>query len=156
MQIYNVDETGVMIVHKVGKMVAEVGWRVWSITSAEKGKTHTCVSPSGVSLPPLLIYPRKKAVPDDLRAGAVPGTMFQSSENGWINQDIYMKWLPPARPVLLIEYEHASHISMEVIELACTNNVHLFCLPAHTTHILQPLDVGIFKSFNSLPTVCVI
>ena len=57
----------------------------------------------------------------------------------------YMKWfqfflksIPPARPVLLIEDGHASHISMEVIELARTNNVHLLCLPAHTTHILQP------------------
>ena len=158
MQIYNVDETGVTIVHKVGKVVAEVGRRVWSITSAEKGKTHTvlsCVSASGVSLPPLLIYLRKRAVPDNLRAGAVPGTMLQSSENGWINQDIYMKWfqfflksIPPARPVLLIEDGHASHISMEVIELAHTNNVHLLCLPAHSTHILQPLDVGILKSFK--------
>ena len=27
--------------------------------------------------------------------------------------------------------------------------VHLLCLPAHTTHILQPLDVGVFKSFKS-------
>ena len=36
-----------------------------------------------------------------------------------------------------------------LIELARENNVHLLCLPAHTTHILQPLDVGVFKSFKS-------
>ena len=41
------------------------------------------------------------------------------------------------------------HISIELIELASANNVHLLCLPAHTTHILQPLDVGVFKSFKS-------
>ena len=36
---------------------------IYSITSAEKGHTHTvvsCVSASGVALPPLMIYPRKK------------------------------------------------------------------------------------------------
>lgn len=61
----------------------------------------------------------------------------------------FLKSIPPARPVLLIEDGHASHISMEVIELARANDVHLLCLPAHNTHILQPLDVGVFKSFKT-------
>ena len=25
----------------------------------------------------------------------------------------------------------------------------MLCIPAHTTHILQPLDVGVFKCFKS-------
>lgn len=29
------------------------------------------------------------------------------------------------------------------------NEVHLLCLPSHTSHVLQPLDVGVFKSFKS-------
>ena len=160
MLIYNVDETGVSVVHKPGKLIAEVGRRnVWSITSAEKGKTHTimsCVSASGFVLPPMMIYPRKGLVPDHLKEGAVPGTMFKSSESGWITKELYMEWfhfflesIPPARPVLLIEDGHASHISIEVIKLARENDVHLLCLPAHTTHILQPLDVGVFKSFKA-------
>jgi hypothetical protein len=28
------------------------------------------------------------------------------------------------------------------------NDVHLLCLPSHTTHVLQPLDVGMFSSFK--------
>lgn len=159
MQIFNIDETGVSVVHKPGKVVAEVGRRVWSLTSAERGKTHTvvtCISASGFVLPPCLIYPRKKAVPDNFRDGAVPGTLFRSTENGWINQQVYLEWfqwfitvIPPARPVLLIEDGHGSHISIELIELARANNVYLLCLPAHTTHILQPLDIGVFKSFKT-------
>ena len=43
MQIFNIEETGVSVVHKVGKVVAEVGRRVWTITSGERGKTHTVV-----------------------------------------------------------------------------------------------------------------
>ena len=27
--------------------------------------------------------------------------------------------------------------------------MHILCLPSHTTHLLQPLDVGVFKSFKS-------
>jgi hypothetical protein len=31
-----------------------------------------------------------------------------------------------------------------MIETAMENNIHLFCLPSHTTHRLQPCDVGAF------------
>ena len=41
------------------------------------------------------------------------------------------------------------HISLEVIKLAQDNDVHLLCLPSHTTHILQPLDISVFKPFKS-------
>ena len=160
MQIFNCDETGVSIVHKPTKVIAELGRRnVYSIMSAERGKTHTvlsCVSASGVSLPPMMVYPRKRAVPDNCREGAIAGTVFASSENGWMNGELYLEWfkwflqnISPARPVLLVQDGHGSHISIELIELACSNNVHLLCLPAHTTHVLQPLDVGVFKSFKS-------
>lgn len=157
MLVYNGDETSVTIVHKPGKVVAQLGRRnVYSITSAERGKTHTifaCVSASGHVLPPLMVYPRKRSVPEDLKVGAVPNTLFRNSENGWINSEIYLQWLkffaeniPPTRPIVLIQDGHASHISIEVIEFARANGIYILCLPAHTTHILQPLDVGVFKS----------
>jgi hypothetical protein len=45
---------------------------------------------------------------------------------------------------LLIFDGHGSHLTEEIHALALENNIHLLCLPAHTTHKLQPLDVGIF------------
>ena len=33
--------------------------------------------------------------------------------------------------------------------MACANDVTLLYLPAHTSHFLQPLDVGVFKSFKT-------
>ena len=90
MQVYNIDETGISVVHKSGKVVSELGRKhVYSLTSGERGQTHTvvsCVSASGVVLPPLLIYPRKRAVPESLMSGALPGTVFKHSDNGWITQ----------------------------------------------------------------------
>ena len=44
---------------------------------------------------------------------------------------------------------HGTHMSIELIELARSSGVHLLCLPSHTTHVLQPLDVGVFKSFKN-------
>ena len=146
MQIYNADETGVNIVHKPGKVITEVSWKhMYSLTSAERGRNHTlvtCVNASGSALPPMLIYPRKKPVPGHYQEGAPPGSVFKTSENGWVNGEFYLEWLrfftqqiPPARPVLLVQDGHSSHLSIDLIELAHANDIHLLCLPAHTTHI---------------------
>ena len=80
MQIYNMDETGLSIVHKPGRVITQVGrCNVWAITSAEKGKTHTvltCASASGCALPPFMIYLQKQ-IADNLKVGAVPSTVLQ-------------------------------------------------------------------------------
>ena len=44
---------------------------------------------------------------------------------------------------------HNSHISIEVVLLAIKNYISLICLPPHSTHLLQPLDVGVFKSVKN-------
>ena len=51
------------------------------------------MSATGYVLPPMIIYPHKRAVPDKLKVGAVANTMFCNSENGWINADLYLEWL---------------------------------------------------------------
>lgn len=62
-QIFKSDETRVTIVHKPSKVVAHIGRRnVPSLTSADKGKTHTvlaCVSANGQVLLLFMVYRRK-------------------------------------------------------------------------------------------------
>ena len=43
---------------------------------------------------------------------------------------------------------HKSHLTLELTDLARKKDVILFCLPPHTTHTLQQLDVAVFKSFK--------
>ena len=122
-QIFNADETGVTVVHKPSKVIAQIGRRnVPSLTSADKGKTHTllaCVSASGQVLPPFMVYPRKWPVPEKMREGAYPNTVFSVSDNGWITKEFFFEWfnlfermIPPLRPVLLILVGHCSLITI--------------------------------------------
>lgn len=39
---------------------------------------------------------------------------------------------------------HRSHVSWEFLNFCLTHNIICLCLPPHSTHILQPLDVGLF------------
>ena len=51
-------------------------------------------------------------------------------------------------PLLLIIDGHKSHMTLDLVDVARANDVILFCLPPHTTHALQPLDVSVFKSLK--------
>ena len=51
---------------------------------------------------------------------------------------------PLPSPRLLILDGHGSHITWEFVRFCKQRNIILFCLPLHFTHLLQPLDVGIF------------
>jgi hypothetical protein len=73
------------------------------------------------------------------------------SDSGWINSDWLNKFIDFSKstkesPVLLILDGHSTHTkSLEVIDLA---RVILLCLPPHTSHRLQPLDVSFFKPLS--------
>ena len=82
--------------------------------------------------------------------------LYARSESGWIDSELFLVWLRrlflkhvvQQRPVLLITDGHKSHMTLDVIDTCHDNNVVLFCLPPHTTHALQPLDVSVFKSLK--------
>ena len=69
---------------------------------------------------------------------------------GWT--EIFLIWFthhflahaPAARPLLLLLDGHSTHYNPEFIPIAAHEGVIVFCLPPHTTHILQQLDKGVF------------
>ena len=52
------------------------------------------------------------------------------------------------QPGVLIMDNHNSHITLEGVELAKNHGLDLLTLPAHCSHKLQPLDVGVFGTFK--------
>lgn len=85
-------------------------------------------------------------------------TVYNCSPSGWMESLQFANWFENVfikhtakldGPKLLIFDGHNSHLTIPLIEMACANNIELFCLPAHTSHALQPLDVGVFKSVKN-------
>ncbi|XP_065639898.1 uncharacterized protein LOC136072595 [Hydra vulgaris] len=157
-RLWNCDETGLSYVVKPNKVVTAIGKRyVYKRTYADRGETHTLlgyVCANGSWIPPLIIF---KGVRwnDNLKADCLPNCMVKLSPKGWINSDLFLEWfkffmdfIPSERPVILFMDSHASHINMDVILLAKENEIYLFTFPAHTSHLLQPLDVGIYKPLS--------
>ncbi|XP_033747537.1 uncharacterized protein LOC117332656 [Pecten maximus] len=153
-QIFNFDETGfgkgIIAQDKVCTGNGNTFTRQTSLTT--HSTAAVCVSASGQVLPTFLIY--EKSFPSGAYRDGIPGNwLFATSPNGYIDTDLFQRWFenvflvyaPKARPLILTMDNHESHLSIETIKLARENHIELLCLPPHTTHILQPLDVGLFR-----------
>lgn len=86
--------------------------------------------------------------------------LFTYSPKGYTSRVLSLEWLkqlfePRTRPStapdgtlpprLLILDGHDLHVCIEFIPYAEEYNIKLFCLPPHTTHLLQLLDVVLFS-----------
>ena len=163
-RLYNCDETGVTVVqHKQTKILAMKGKRqIASLQSAERGSlitVVTCMNPSGHFIPPLFVFPRKN-MKAELMDGTPLGSVSACHPSGWIQSDIFTQWFrhfikytkPSAEdPVVLVLDGHYSHTrNLDVINLARENHIEIICLPPHSSHRMQPLDVafmGPLKTF---------
>ena len=162
--IHNMDETGYAIGATQSTRVLAVlekeklarkgapGRQEW-VTSIE------CVSAAGRALPPLVIFKGGSFNSGWLPAGqgdAVKGWGWASSNTGWMNDTLAFNWLEkvfltstvpstPNQRRLLIVDGHGSHVKARFIACCIQNKIDLMVLPAHSSHITQPLDVGIFS-----------
>jgi len=110
------------------------------------------VNAAGTYVPPLMIFKRKRMT-ELLLKGSPPGTIGAVSDNGWINGDVFLRWLkhfvlhvkPSAEnKVILVVDGHSTHKSLAAIDYARDNYVIMISLPPHSTHHMQPLDKTIF------------
>ncbi|KAB0801102.1 hypothetical protein PPYR_05456 [Photinus pyralis] len=155
--IWNVDESGFSTVpSRNSKIFATKGRKqVGILTSAERGQHFTvacCMNVIGTFVPPAIIFPRKN-MKYELMDGAPTGSVGFAQENGWMNGEVFLKWMkhfikfakPTAeKKVLLLLDGHSSHKNLDVLLLAKESGVVMFCFPPHCTHRVQPLDVSFY------------
>ena len=119
-----------------------------------------CCSAVGKYLPTLTIF-KAKNFWHQWTVDGDPDALYTHTESGWMEERIFQNWFmhifvprtvpaDPSQPRLLIFDGHSSHISFDMAWAAVQNNIHLLCLPPHTTHALQPLDVACFRSAKAV------
>lgn len=119
-----------------------------------------CVNANGSKMPPMFVvkgkikkslqsYNVSAAPPNRNSSWAFQQGAWMDDESGeaWF-RDVFLKNCGPERPQLLILDGHSSHETLTLVEMAVEQNIHLICLPPHTTHALQALDRAVFGPFN--------
>ncbi|KAJ8297694.1 hypothetical protein KUTeg_024225 [Tegillarca granosa] len=148
--IYNVDEKGINTGGTRPPNIVTSKEKVAQVVTSERSQTITvlgCDNAAGAHIPPFLVFPGKRMLPEFL-TGATPGCDGTVSETGYSNS--YVQGRDPSQIILLLYDGHRSQISISLIQWARKNNIILFVLPPHTSHLLQPMDVGCFGPFEAI------
>ncbi|KAI7975922.1 hypothetical protein EIK77_009204 [Talaromyces pinophilus] len=165
--IYNFDETGfAMGIATTAKVICssdrsgkpsliQPGNREW-VTVVE------CVGSTGKVVPPLIIFKSGSNQAEWYKHPILPPDWsITHSPNGWTSDELGLQWLerifePNTRPNtvgasrLLILDGHSSHLTPGFDQACKRFNIIACCMPAHSSHILQPLDVGVFSVLKRL------
>jgi hypothetical protein len=160
--IWNFDETGfAMGLCSTSKVITAVerserprrviqGNREW-VTIVE------CVSSKGIYIPPLIILKAKEHQAAWYQESALfnKGYAIARSQNGWTTDEIGLHWLKEifepqskcystgAKRLLILD-GHGSHLTADFDAFCKEHAIICLCMPPHTSHLLQPLDVGVF------------
>ena len=163
--IYNMDETGsalgtlqasrVIIDKNIGSQLqGEPGRQEW-VTVIE------CICADGTSIAPMTIFKAASLNEQILPEGIAPDDwIFSFNKKGWTSNAHGFQWLcrcfepstqkkAHSRYRLLVCDGHDSHITAKFVEYCMDHKIILMVLPPHTSHLLQPLDVGVFGSVKS-------
>ena len=160
--VYNLDETGISTEHAPTRVISQIGSKTQAVVSPKNGTTTiiSCGNAAGTAIPPFFVF-KGKQMNEELLKGKSAGAAGVMSDSGWSNSVIFRNYLEDhfltfaQRPrnedqKLLILYDgNKSHVCNPVVEWARENNIILFVLPPHCSHLLQPLDIGCFSPLKA-------
>ncbi|KAL2087969.1 hypothetical protein ACEWY4_016797 [Coilia grayii] len=151
--IYNCDETGFGDKGSSRKRVlCNKGQRT---VNAQHVTVHCCASAAGEVIPPFVIF--EKCLPSTAYSlEGPPNALYGVSDTGYMDSDLFLKWLEhfvryarQERPLLIFMDQHEAHVGTGVVDFCRANQIEVVCLPSHTTHVLQPLDVSVYDPLKA-------
>jgi hypothetical protein len=159
--VYNFDEAGFMMGKITTQLVVTGSERRGRLKSIQLGNREwvtliAAINAAGWSIRPFLIFAGQYHLSAWYEEAEIPRDwVIALSDNGWTNNKLGVEWLKHfdahtktrtvgARRLLVLD-GHESHHSLEFQELCKENNIYTLCMPAHSSHLLQPLDVGCFS-----------
>jgi hypothetical protein len=158
--IWNFDETGFMMGQISSATVVTSSTDTGKAKMVQPGNREWVTVIQGISsygwaMPPLIVVAGKNHLASWYRTTSLPANwVIALSDNGWTTNEIGLQWVQhynqhsqprtKGKYRLLILDGHKSHQSVDFNDFCKQNNIITLCMPAHSSHLLQPLDIGCF------------
>ena len=158
---YNLDETGFMMGLICASIVVTRADRQGRSKSIQPGNREwataiECVNSEAWCIPPFLVVQGGNQLAHWYSQTNLPGDwVIKTTSNGWTDNETGVEWIrhfdqhtksrAKGTYRMLVLDGHESHKSPEFDVFCKDNSIITLCLPAHSSHLLQPLDVGCFN-----------
>jgi hypothetical protein len=158
--IYNFDEIGFMMGVIASGMVVTGAERRGKAKSVQPGNREwvtiiQAINAEGWAIAPFIVVAGQYHLASWYQESNLPvDWAIATTQNGWTDNDTGLEWLKhfdqhtktrsSGRYRLLIHDGHESHYSVDFEKYCEDNHIITLCMPAHSSHLLQPLDVGCF------------
>ena len=157
---FNGDEVGYPLDVVSKRVLARTGQKqVYQRASGkhEQITVFACGNAAGEFMPPRLVFPGQRM--RDIGVGGFTEADYSMSDKGWMDSETFLACLSSLvsfcnekvieRPVILFVDGYSAHCSLEAARYCAMNDIHLYCLIPHASHLTQPLDVGVFGPMQS-------
>jgi hypothetical protein len=157
---YNFDETGFMMGQISQGAVVTASERRGRPKAVQPGNREWTtviqgINATGWTIPPFIIFKARHHLTGWYKEEDLPQDwVIGVSANGWTTNELGLEWLKhfdahtKERTVgthrLLVIDGHESHDSLLFQQYCKDNKIVTLCMPPHSSHLLQPLDVGCF------------
>ncbi|XP_068084186.1 tigger transposable element-derived protein 2-like [Anabrus simplex] len=161
-RVFNADESAFFLNPKGSKVLAQKGDKsVYQQVNPDEKECLTVLftgNADGQLAPPLVVF-KYERIPQDL-ANSVPKEWgIGKSETGWMTgalfyefiANVFYPWLVEKKiqlPVFLFIDGHSSHLTLHTSRFCDEHGIIVIALLPNATHLLQPMDVAVFRSLK--------
>ncbi|KAJ8969067.1 hypothetical protein NQ314_001969 [Rhamnusium bicolor] len=157
-RVFNADESAFYLQPKGDKVLTRKGEKnVYRPGNDEKECITVLVTANaeGIMAPPMIVFTYTR-VPGYISANIPESWGIENSENGWMCSatfyeymtNIFEPWLTEqkiARPIVFFVDGHVSHLTLHLSNFCVEKQIELISLFPNSTHLLQPMDVAVFR-----------
>lgn len=174
LNVYNIDETGLQSYFEVSANIIgfNIGVRGKNsfvicnakekqVYTAEPGRTEwvtvvECICTDGTAIDPLIIFKGENLQTAWIPSDTKNERAWSCNSKGWTCDNIGHEWIQkvfdPAtcakangeKRVLVCD-SHGSHVTADFVGYCIENGIIILLMPPHSSHLCQPLDIGIFS-----------
>lgn len=157
-KIFNIDETAIFLSPKGSTVLGRKGKSVYNVSKNDEKTCITvalCVNAAGNIAPPCALFSYKR-LPGTIAKSAPEPWGVGCTENGWMTGESFFEYIANVFlpyvikekigfPVILFLDGHSSHITIHLHSFCVEHKIILVALPPNATHLMQPLDVSVFR-----------
>ncbi|XP_030751725.1 jerky protein homolog-like [Sitophilus oryzae] len=161
-RVFNSDETAFFLNPKGGKVLAPKGDKsvYQQVNSDEKECLTVLVTGNAAGqIPPPMVVFRYDRIPKEIAMSIPENWGIGKSESGWMTGEtffefitnIFHPWLLGNNitlPIILFIDGHASHLNLHTSRFCADNGIILTALFPNATHLIQPMDLAVFRTLK--------